>query len=107
MADLPDRRLRWATGTLPGRKPPNCTRRLGSASRSLTLASRSVAGTTTRYSRLRPAAEVSVTCIDIALHGPYCASVGRFWEKTFRPAGAGGGARTPTPVVTVTQDPLT
>src|ERR1700731_4667884 len=92
MADLPYKRLRCATGTLPGRKPRNCTRPLRSSSRSLTFASRSIAGTTTRYSRLRPAEDVSVTCIrpaedvsvtciDIALHGPYCAHLGRFFGK--------------------------
>jgi hypothetical protein len=43
-----------------------------------------------------------VTCIDIALHGPYCAHLGRFLEKNIRPAGAGGGARTPTTFVTGT-----
>src|ERR1700733_10927760 len=70
MADLPYSPLRSATGTLPGRKPRSWTRPLISSSRSLTLASRSVAGTTTRYSRLRPAAEVSVTSIGTTLHGP-------------------------------------
>src|SRR5271163_3786229 len=74
-------RLRWATGTLPGRKPLSWTRPLRSSRRSLTLASRSVAGTTTRYSRLRPAAEVSVTCIGIALHGRCRAHPGRFFRR--------------------------
>src|SRR5262249_17025699 len=46
------------------------------------FASRSVAGTITRYSRLRPVEDVSVTCIDIALGGPHCAHLGRFLEKT-------------------------
>src|SRR3984957_17307159 len=69
MADLPYSRLRWATGTLPGRNPRSWTRPLRSSSRSFTRASRSVAGTTTRYSRLRPSAPVSVTCIGTTLHG--------------------------------------
>src|SRR5690349_13588319 len=72
MADLPYRRLRCATGTLPGRKPRSCTRPFRSSSRALTLASRSVAGTTTRNSRFSPAAAVSVTSIGTTLHGPFC-----------------------------------
>ena len=49
----------------------------------MTFASRSVAGTTTRYSRLRPAAEVSVTCIGIALGGRLSrTSWAAFSEKT-------------------------
>src|SRR4029077_9419383 len=55
----------------------------------LTFASRSIAGTTTRYSRLRPAEDVSVTCIDIALHGPYCAHLGRFLGKKHPPCWCG------------------
>src|ERR1700756_2637014 len=99
MADLPYRRLRCATGTLPGRKPRSCTLPLRSSRRALTFASRSVAGTTTRYSRFRPVEDVSVTCIDTALGGPIAHALRASWphfsEKNIRPAGAGGGGLQP------------
>src|SRR5262249_43480161 len=101
MADLPYSRLRWAAGTLPGRKPRSCTRLLISSSRALTLASRSAAGTTTRNSRFSPAAAVSVTSIGTTLQGPfwgqkYIAVSGlsaQVLEKP--PGGCGGGGSTP------------
>src|SRR5262249_40758408 len=56
-------RLRWVTGTLPGRNPLMRIRSFNSSRRALTLASSSAAGTTTLYSRFRPSDSVSVTCI--------------------------------------------
>src|SRR5262245_19946309 len=63
MAERPYIRLRWVTGTLPGRNPLIRIRLFNSSRRALTLASSSAAGTTTLYSRLRPSDSVSVTCI--------------------------------------------
>ena len=80
-----------AIGTLPGRKPGMRMRLFSSSSRWATWPSISAASTTTLYSRFRPSADNSVTCISLRL---------AFWLQRAGPEtpgdfGAGEGTRTP------------
>ena len=79
--ELPKRWRRICIGTLPGRKPRSWIVRPISPSRLVTFSSSSPAGTTTRNSRLRPSALVSVTCMKAGLCFPNYSKDG----------GAGGG----------------
>ena len=56
-----------AIGTLPGRKPGMRMRPFSSSSRWATWPAISAASTTTLYSRFRPSADNSVTCISLRL----------------------------------------
>ena len=84
-----------AIGTLPGRKPGMRMRPFSSSSRWATWPAISAASTTTLYSRFRPSADNSVTCISLRLAFRLQRAETRRLPGDF---GAGEGTRTPTAV---------
>ena len=108
ISERPYRRLRCAAGTFPGRNPLMRTFAFISLSSASSLEARSAAGSTTLYSRLRPSALISVTCIVVAFQTVESTSplhVGSDfmpgsssnpYQDTLPAGGAGGGTRTPT-----------